>query len=261
MDASDYRRRCLAVAEAFAAAFRPYVWERLAAFVADSSGLDAAVTTAEATLAEELGAWAETAARQQRASPLEIFREALALPTAAALEEGATPAVRTTPEHETLPGDLFGIAPATSQDLGEVAWRAHVAWGLARAEVVAGMVPQPGPAPVGSSVALIGSDLMDRSKVEAAARAAGFELLVWRNPAAVAAGLERGAPDLAFVDLEHPAARDAIRRLAARGVRTIAFGPHVDEHALAAAGALGAHEVLPRSRFFKRLPDLFPTAV
>jgi hypothetical protein len=165
--------------------------------------------------------------------------------------------MRTAPDEAALPGDLLDIAPATSRDIGEEAWRAHVAWGLARAETIAGMVPRPA-APAGATVALVGTDLMDRTAIQSAADAAGFELVLWRNPAAVSDGIAASKPALALVDLSHAAAMDAIRALADAGVRTVAFGPHVDDHAMAAAQALGAEEALPRSRFFRRLPGLFP---
>ena len=102
---------------------------------------------------------------------------------------------------------------------------------------------------------------MDRTHIQSVADDAGFELLLWRNPAAVADGLATGSPSLVFVDLTHPAALDTIRTLAATRTTTIAFGPHVDDHALAAAKALGADDVLPRSVFFRRLPQLFPQPV
>jgi hypothetical protein len=102
---------------------------------------------------------------------------------------------------------------------------------------------------------------MDRTRIGDAATAAGCELILWRNPGAVSAGLDSEPPALAFVDLSHPAANEAIAQLAAARVRTIAFGPHVDDLAMAAAGALGADEVLPRARFFHRLAALFPKAL
>ena len=89
-------------------------------------------------------------------------------------------------------------------------------------------------------------DLMDRSKIAAAAPGTTFV----RTPAELA-GTEA---DLVVVDLSRPGALDALAGLA--GVRTIGFGSHVDEALLAAARAAGCQEVLPRSRFFARLPDL-----
>ena len=66
---------------------------------------------------------------------------------------------------------------------------------------------------------------------------------------------------MALVDLEHGAASEAIAALAGAGVTVVAYGPHVDDVALAAARAQGAAEALPRSRFFARLPKLLPIQV
>ncbi len=60
--------------------------------------------------------------------------------------------------------------------------------------------------------------------------------------------------DVVVVDLSRPGALEALARLS--GVRTIGFGSHVDHDLLEAARAAGCTEVLPRSRFFARLPDL-----
>lgn len=45
-------------------------------------------------------------------------------------------------------------------------------------------------------------------------------------------------------------------RVVAIGPPVIAYGPHVDGEALAAAVAAGCQEALPRSVVFRRLPDL-----
>ncbi|HVE47093.1 MAG TPA: hypothetical protein VNA57_10165 [Acidimicrobiales bacterium] len=91
-------------------------------------------------------------------------------------------------------------------------------------------------------------DLMDRSKVAAAAKEAVFV----RTPADLAAA---GADaDLVVVDLSRAGALDALSELS--DVRTIGFGSHVDRDLLAAATAAGCDEVLPRSKFFSTLHEL-----
>jgi hypothetical protein len=57
------------------------------------------------------------------------------------------------------------------------------------------------------------------------------------------------------VDLSRPGAVDALGAVPA-GVRTIAYGSHVDTAVLDAARAAGCDEVLPRSAFFSHLPTL-----
>ena len=88
-------------------------------------------------------------------------------------------------------------------------------------------------------------DLMDASRIRSAV-----------PEAVVVADLDGPAPvgaDLIVLDLAagiDPAAAAAI------GPPVVAFGPHVDGEALAAAVAAGCSDALPRSVFFRRLPAL-----
>ncbi|MDQ3782026.1 MAG: hypothetical protein M3349_03700 [Actinomycetota bacterium] len=256
VDEADYADRCRAVGDALVAGYRPYLQRVLAQRRLDAGAFEGPLQAGARMLAASLAAWSALPAHRQRATPMELFREALAPPTQALLAVGVAPAARDQPSLRTVPGDVFDLAPASVQDLGEDAWRAMVAWGIARAEAVAGVVPAPPGVPAGRRVALVGIDLMDRSKVAAAAEAAGFELAVWRNPGSVAAGLGSSPPAVALVDVTHPTALEIIAALAGAGVRVVAYGPHVDTAALDAASRAGATEVLPRSRFFARLTEL-----
>ncbi len=92
-------------------------------------------------------------------------------------------------------------------------------------------------------------DLMDRSKIAAAAPGCRF---VSRPEALV--GL--AGAEVVLVDLSKKGVLDVLADVAAGGVRVIAYGSHVDRELLAAASAAGCDEVLPRSQFFRRLPDL-----
>lgn len=92
----------------------------------------------------------------------------------------------------------------------------------------------------GGVCALVG-DLMDRSRLAAAVPAVAF----LDAPEACA-----GAAVVVVELTGHGHAVGAVRA-AAPGARIVAFGPHVDEAALAAARAAGADVVLPRSRFFR----------
>ena len=90
-------------------------------------------------------------------------------------------------------------------------------------------------------------DLMDRSKVAAAAPSA---VLVSR-PDRIAAG----PGDTVVLDLSRHGAMEALAGLAAGGARVIGFASHVDRERADAARADGC-VVLPRSAFFRRLPEL-----
>ncbi len=254
MDRS-YTDLCRAVAEVLVDGYRPYLERMLRERGVEPGTVEAAITSGQTALAADLAAWADQPAPRQRTVPMQLFREALADPTTALADLGVVPVARDEPSRRSLPGDLFDLAPASARELGEAAWEVVSAWGIARAKVIGGMVPATG-APTIGVVALVGSELVDRSKVMAAAEAVGRDLVVWRNPAAVESGLSTATPDLALVDLGHPAAIDAVTRLSAAGVRVVAFGPHVDTDALQAAIDAGAAEALPRSRFFSRLPEL-----
>lgn len=60
-------------------------------------------------------------------------------------------------------------------------------------------------------------------------------------------------PTLLIVDLDRC---EDIEAFTLPGVRLIGFGPHVDSEAQADATSAGYHEVLPRSLFFRRLPEI-----
>lgn len=202
-------------------------------------GIDAAIDEAAAWLADGLDELLALPYREQRRSPLELFQEAMRPVGDALAAAGVTPPDRDEVTVGALPGDVYALAPASSQDLGEEAWEAHIAWGLSKAQAMR----RP-------TVAYVGRNLMDRTRIESVAASAGYELEGWEPGS--------GAPLIALVDLTAHTADDAIRELASLGVRVIAFGPHVDDIAMARAGALGAADVLPRSRFFARLADQFP---
>lgn len=86
-------------------------------------------------------------------------------------------------------------------------------------------------------------DLMDQSKL----KAAGVEVL--RS----VAGLADVEADRVLVDLSRPGVLEAVGAIDAE---VIGFGPHVDDDLLDAGRAAGCAEVLPRSVFFRRLPEL-----
>jgi DNA-binding NarL/FixJ family response regulator len=93
-------------------------------------------------------------------------------------------------------------------------------------------------------------DLMDRSRVTAAAP--GVEVVA--TPAALpAAGADA---DVVVVDLGRPGVLDALPVLAGGRARVVGFAAHVDRATLDAARAAGCDEVLPRSAFFRGLPEL-----
>lgn len=222
----------MGVRDALVAAYRPYLEARL-----DAAGLprvEEATAAGVAWLEDALTGMLERPVAQQWRSPLELFQEAIRFPTEALTTLGANPVARAEAVTAALPGDLFDLAPASSQELGEEAWHAHLAWGAAKA---AAMRPV---------AVLVTRSLLDRSKVDEAVASAGYRLEV---DAGVPSG--RGRFAVGFVDLEHPDADEAVRRLVGICGRVVVYGPHVDDMAMIRARSLGANDAVPRSRFFK----------
>jgi hypothetical protein len=95
-------------------------------------------------------------------------------------------------------------------------------------------------------VVVFAPDLMDRSRIAAALPDAQF--------VGSAEELTRVAPDaVVLVDLHRPGVLEVLPALTQQ---VIGFGSHVDDALLHAASAAGCTEVLPRSRFFRRLAEL-----
>jgi hypothetical protein len=88
-------------------------------------------------------------------------------------------------------------------------------------------------------------DLMDRSRIAAAAP----DVVFVRAPGELTAH----EADVVVLDAGRPGALDVVAGLSAR---VVAFGSHVDTDLLDAARMAGVDEVLPRSVFFRRLPEV-----
>ncbi len=224
------------LAEELVAAYRPYVLDRVRErTVPLPSGLEEALAEGERWLERSLMELLTAPYAQQRRTPFELFQEAMSFPTQVLSDAGASPVDRDPVEVNALPGDLFGLAPAAASRLGEPAWRAQLEWGASKAQALAGA----------RRVAIVSGNLIDRSRIEARVRAAGWTPVGWNEEA-----------QLGVVDLSSADAVQAIERLIERGARVVGFGPHVDVDDLERAEKLGA-EALSRSRFFSTLDELF----
>ena len=180
----------------------------------------------------------------QRRAPLELFQEALAPANEALAAAGVVPPKRDTAAEAALPGDRYDLAPASSAALGEEAWKAHLVWGAAKAQ----SVTRP-------AVGVLAANLLDRDRIERVLTQHGLRLDVIRDAAGV------GGQALVLVDLTDRAADETITAAAAAGIRSIGFGPHVDEFAMVRARSLGASDALARSQFFRDLDRLLPEMV
>lgn len=218
-----------ALHQALVAVYRPYL-----AGVADAHDLGSAVDDGEAWLDRSLASLLSQPFVRQKRGPLEVFQEAMRFPTQALVGAGVPAPSREALELDALPGDIYGLAPVSSQDLGETVWTTHLAWGAAKARAL-------------TTVAWFGRDLSDRSKIESAAAGLGKRVVV--IPESL---LECG---LVVIDLDYPQADDVIGTSTGGGWPTIVYGPHVGRDRLEAAERRGAR-ALPRSRFFADLSSV-----
>ncbi len=110
-----------------------------------------------------------------------------------------------------------------------------------------------------SRIVSIVSDLIFRSKIESTARAVGAHVDSVASANALADVLAAEPVDLVIVDmaLDRALALDCIARAAeSGGPRVLAFFSHVETDLADAARQAGAGEILPRSAFAARLPQL-----
>ena len=122
------------LAAALTAAYRPYVL----ALVAErgwvtTDELGRSLDEGESWLASELGSLLSLPFPEQTRGPLEVFQEAIRFPTEALAAAGIPAVARDQVASNALPGDVYDLAPASSRDLGEEAWSAHLQWGVRKA--------------------------------------------------------------------------------------------------------------------------------
>jgi len=104
------------------------------------------------------------------------------------------------------------------------------------------------------------NDLIFETKIRSTAQHFGVETAIVRSASDLSAELNRVHPELVIIDLN--AAGESARSLiqtaksSSPSARVIAFVSHVDSALAEVAQAAGADEVLPRSRFTQRLPQL-----
>lgn len=123
-----------ALAAAFVAAYRPHVMRLVAERGWDPvEGLAASLYDGERWLRVELETLLALPFAEQTRGPLEVFQEAVRFPTEALVASGVPPAPRDVVAEHALPGDFYDLAPASSRDLGEQVWVAHLTWGARKA--------------------------------------------------------------------------------------------------------------------------------
>jgi hypothetical protein len=87
-------------------------------------------------LAAELGELLALDPADQRATPAEIIRSAVAEPTEVLAAAGMPDVVRDPFDERAWPDDRFGLVPRTLRDLDPDLAAVHFAWGIAKAAVL-----------------------------------------------------------------------------------------------------------------------------
>lgn len=202
-----------------------------------------AIEKATAFLDAELAVLLEQDYRDQRRSPLELFRAALEMLATALGDSGVAPAPAAS---ITVDGDTYGLAPGSSSALGPEAHEAHLAWGSAKAAtfMVGRSTTPPEPATL-----LMSADRGEQDTLVLLLKSPGVECLAVRNPAAVAAAIERRAVVIALIDLSHRSARRAVTQLLEAGVPTLVYGDEVDDLVETGLRAQGVTAVVRRRDF------------
>lgn len=105
-------------------------------------------------------------------------------------------------------------------------------------------------------------DLLFSSKIRTVARQVGADLAFARTPDEILQKLRAERPSLLMIDLNSAKAEPIATIHAIRGdqqlsgVRILGFASHVHVDVIRAARDAGADEVLPRSAFAAKLPDI-----
>lgn len=202
-----------------------------------------AIEEATAFLDVELAVMLEQEYREQRRSPLELFRAALEIVSLALTDTGVSPALR---EPSVVEGDTYGLAPGSSSVLGPKAHEAHLAWGAAKASAFAtGRSTKPS----GPAILLMAADRGEQEDLVPMLESPGVECLVTRNPAAVAVAIERRPVLIAFVDFAHRSSREAVTRLLAADIATVVYADDIDDLVETGLRAQGVRTVIRRDDF------------
>ncbi len=112
---------------------------------------------------------------------------------------------------------------------------------------------------IGRNIALV-TDLIFATKIRSTAEALGERIELVRNVGSLAAAAGGGAIGQVIIDLNADGLDAAGAIAAAKGLpgrpHVIAFLSHVQTELAAAAQQAGADEVMPRSTFSARLPEI-----
>ncbi|MEA3510309.1 MAG: hypothetical protein U9R51_02635 [Actinomycetota bacterium] len=202
-----------------------------------------AIEEATAFLDVELAVVLDQEYREQRRSPLELFRAALEMLAATLTDAAVSPAAT---EPSTAEIDTYRLAPGSSSALGPEAHEAHLAWGAAKASA---FLAERSDTPSEPAILLMAADRGEQDALVPLLKSPGMRCMAARNPAAVARAIEQWAVVSAFVDFSHRSVGDAITRLVEANVPTVVYGDDVDDLVETGLRAQGVRAVIARDDF------------
>jgi len=261
MDMSDPQLP-LPVGPAFVSAYVPYLERTLSRLdLPMTDRVTRAMTDGEKWLAIQLVEIDSGSPQALRRGPLEIFQEAMRFPTAALEADGVAPALRDAVEESALPGDIYGLAPASSRDLGESVLAVHIEWGVARAQALRA---EPAPVHTLSELAVIPRaavaepDPLVRETLKVALEHAGYTTTLWRNPAEAETSAGTQVVHVAVIGAGHPVVDDLLEVCAREDIPGIVVCDVADDFAQARYLALGAFRVVGRDAFIVGAATMLP---
>ena len=192
---------------------------------------------------------------EQRRSPLEVFRAALGILASTLADDGVASA---TAESSMVNGDAYGLAPGSSSALGPEAHEAHLAWGRAKASAFMSERPSTLAAP---AILLLAADRGDRGDLVPLLQSPGVACIAARNPGAVVSALERARILIAYIDLAHRSAREAVGHLIEAGVPTVVYGDDIDDLIEMGLLSQGVRTVIRRDAFIANPTRFLPRIV
>ena len=177
--------------------------------------------------------------REQRVSPLELFREALR-PIDRVLALVDAPEPSDTKRLGVAQWDRYDLSPGSSQVLGSGAHEAHLRWAVTKAAEVAPSVLAP--------AAFVATTDRSRESVLEAVRSVGYRIVNDLSSDA----------SLAIVSSALPGCHELITRAVGFGVHTVAYGDGLDDFDTTALRAVGAAAVVSEAALVSRPGDIVP---
>lgn len=186
------------------------------------------------------------AARDQRSSPLELFREALRPIDRTLNLLGIPVPTGGSDARAIVPWDRYALAPGSSRVLGEAAHEAHLRWGLKKAVAVAAFVDSTAGPSLGIFCAL-----SERATIVSQAEAASYRTVPLPS---------RTSVSVAVVSADEPGADKIIRSISDHS-RVIVYATAIDDIDQIRFMSLGAFSTVSRDVVLRSLATLLPPLV